>query len=484
MALFISSNKLNSDDNGVYSWADALITYGTRVTPRDAAYFTASGINLNQGTLNITNETLYLKGSVFANPATGGVLNFGEKKTDQNGDDYGVNGCTLIIDNDSLEYFGYTQDQEGITAQGSSVNLYGCNIIVVGNATKTNICISEALNCTFTELDPTSKDVAVTVQASGTIKNCVFNNLSHLSVVTFDTLVSGLIFNACDKNIEYKAAGTTISVSQIETADSVTQDFNVQADTQASIRFINSQLDLTKTIPSNALNTRFKAVTVNVQLQDSSGVVQGAKFLLDSLNPGNGTNTSFSALSDDNGIVAEIIADIESSSGLNPNSTQNHSEYFLQIQSYSHSPYVVKLFLSDPIGPDAKAPQILALREDAIITQTKTLAESLTSIDNPEQAYNRWKAESINSVAGLPIISRVSDLLNTLGVPVILDPDAPEVFSFDGTSFVFKTSLFTGNVTGQTTLKNGAKIVDGTTTGNIRHDVSGQLLHLPHLEVG
>ncbi len=475
--------QINSDTNSVYDFDDLDAFDEFSIYKSGKMYVVNREIYFTLGSLNLKNDVGYFSQRVFADASSTGAINLGEKLLDANGNPYGVNGCTIILDN-TADYQGYAIDQAGTIQENASFNLYGCHIISFGNGIANTLCVSEAIDCTFTEMSPNTFDFSVLLQKGGAMHNCTFEQLSHLSLISQDCELFNLEFINCNKTIVSDLSAGELSLNGILSKESVSNDYTISNDVDTSLRFVNSNIDLSRTDLGGTLNKRIKGISVNIQLRDSSGPVEGAKFSLNSLAPGNNTNTSFLEISDINGVLPQMIADTQSSAGADPLAVLDHSEYFLQITSFDHSPYVVKMYLGDEIGNGTLEPQTLALREDNLITDTKANAEALSSIDNAEQAYNRWKAESFNSATPLPIISRVDNLLNTFGAAVILDPDANQVFHFDGTSFIFRTAQFSGSITGEVTLNNGAEIVDGNSSTDVRHNISGKLLHLPYLEVG
>ena len=107
------------------------------------------------------------------------------------------------------------------------------------------------------------------------------------------------------------------------------------------------------------------------------------------------------------------------------------------------------------------------LVEDACITEAdQAVVNAYTSIDTTERFYDRaksWLVDNYNGEAGV-LVHCAEDTITTTH-NVIIDPNAPSPFAFDGTTLTIKASTFTGNITttGTVTLENGAS-VDGVRT--------------------
>lgn len=109
------------------------------------------------------------------------------------------------------------------------------------------------------------------------------------------------------------------------------------------------------------------------------------------------------------------------------------------------------------------------LSSDNLITeQTKTTVEAYTTLENSYKVYDFAKSYLYDNYAGESsiILTRSGDTLKS-SHNIVINPNALNVFSFDGTTITIKASLFAGNIntTGVVTLLNGA-VVNGTVSDN------------------
>jgi hypothetical protein len=96
--------------------------------------------------------------------------------------------------------------------------------------------------------------------------------------------------------------------------------------------------------------------------------------------------------------------------------------------------------------------------------------DAYTTIDNPEEFYDRAKSYLYDNYAGetATIVSRSGNTINAGSYNLVVDASAASVFAFDGSTITIKATQFVGNIisSGTFTLLNGAEILGtyGTTT--------------------
>ena len=111
---------------------------------------------------------------------------------------------------------------------------------------------------------------------------------------------------------------------------------------------------------------------------------------------------------------------------------------------------------------------------DASISQTtRATVDAYTTINTPQQFYDRAKSWLVANYAGqtAPLVSRSGDTVNAGARNVVIDATAAAAFAVAGNTLTIKSSAFVGNMTttGTITLANGA-----TFTGT-RTDASGTI---------
>jgi hypothetical protein len=104
------------------------------------------------------------------------------------------------------------------------------------------------------------------------------------------------------------------------------------------------------------------------------------------------------------------------------------------------------------------------LFDDSSITETnKGTVDAYTTIDNPEEFYDRAKSFLYDNYIGetSTIVSRSGNTINAGSYNITVDANAASVFAFDGTTITIKASQFVGNIasSGTFTLLNGAEIL-------------------------
>jgi hypothetical protein len=113
----------------------------------------------------------------------------------------------------------------------------------------------------------------------------------------------------------------------------------------------------------------------------------------------------------------------------------------------------------------------VVLVDDSVITESnKGTVDAYTTIDNPEEFYDRAKSYLYDNYAGetATIVARNGTTINAGSYNIVVDASAASVFAFDGSTITIKATQFVGNITssGTFTLLNGAEILGtyGATT--------------------
>jgi len=103
------------------------------------------------------------------------------------------------------------------------------------------------------------------------------------------------------------------------------------------------------------------------------------------------------------------------------------------------------------------------LFDDLLITDSREDVDAYTEIDSAEKFYNAAKAYLTDNYAGEvnTIVSRDGSTINAGSYNVVIDANATNVFSFDGSTITIKASVFEGNITNTGTAQklNGAIVV-------------------------
>jgi len=89
------------------------------------------------------------------------------------------------------------------------------------------------------------------------------------------------------------------------------------------------------------------------------------------------------------------------------------------------------------------------LFDDQLITDTREITDGYQEIDTPEKFYNRAKAYLVDYYAGetSTIVSREGSTVNIGSYDLDVNPDATQVFAFNGSKITIKASTFVGNIT-------------------------------------
>ena len=122
------------------------------------------------------------------------------------------------------------------------------------------------------------------------------------------------------------------------------------------------------------------------------------------------------------------------------------------------------------------------LPTDSLITETnKATVDAYTTLDTPNEVYDRAKAELFDAFAGetQTTVTRSGSELDARALDVVIDATAAQAFDLTGTTLTIKTSNYVGDMvtTGVITLANGA-----TFTGT-RTDQNGTVLPLRNVSV-
>ena len=115
--------------------------------------------------------------------------------------------------------------------------------------------------------------------------------------------------------------------------------------------------------------------------------------------------------------------------------------------------------------------QQIVLFNDVFLTESdRTIVDAYTTIDNPEEFYDRAKAFLVDNYAGetATIVSRSGNTINAGSYNVTIDAAAGSAFAFDGSTITIKASQYVGNIlsSGTINLANGAQVLGsyGSTT--------------------
>ena len=112
-----------------------------------------------------------------------------------------------------------------------------------------------------------------------------------------------------------------------------------------------------------------------------------------------------------------------------------------------------------------------ALLPDFSITEAnRATVDGYNTIDSTLEAYDALKSLLVANYGGEgeTIVARSGDTLDARGFNVVLDPNAPQVRAFDGSTITLRSSTFEGSITttGLVTLANGANVSGSVTDVN------------------
>lgn len=447
-----------------------------------------------QGTLTInpTNEQLLFGTSSPANSLliqNGGILNLGIDKT-VNSATYQTTGKGIIIPNSGLPACcsngaltvqnGGTLNWKGATIQLASVMFWEANSVI-------NISNGKLINTRGPLIRIRSYSTNLDVNG--------FEVEGGDSIDFFNTPVRFLGYNP-----KYGQRSTEIVSSQSGGSDSLfifrnynseglQQDFSVWRGADSLFINLAKEGDINNRHNDGGngqkgLTRVSKEVQINVK-DVANNNLENVRYYIKDYNNGNRLNriprsgfnynldldkvyTGSTDSNGDTGIIQILTRVGYSTSQGNNNlnniwdyrSKNNNNEDIFDINLLSY------LHLNSLITLPFKGSNVLDINwilfEDTLITELdKSIVDSYTELENSAKFYDRAKAYLIDNYDGenQTLVTRNEDTIQTT-YDIIINPSAPQVFSFNGTHITIRTSTFNGNIetSESVSLQNGAQV--------------------------
>ncbi len=467
MTISINNGVLTLQNDGPYSWDDVVAAAGANIDQIDGVYHVNIEINVIDCVLNIQSKNIVFSHPINTSDAGNGVINFGELVTDTNGNDYAVNGCSIVFNAQTTLMGGFYASSSFSTRLDSRVNYYGSHVSAEVTNSRITLGISTAVDTVFSRSSATGtlRFIAILQNAASVLRS---DFIGAHSIIANDTLAdfSDVQLIRCINGVRASTPDITHEFKNVSVRDSVATDLLISsAATNSGFRAINSLLDIKKSALFSPTQKRYRAVTMDIGFIDQLGPVEGALIELEGANPANGANTSFSNVTDANGTLPTMIVDIESAINDTPEITTDHSAYTITCNSYLHCDSVEHLTLQKQVGHGSNAPDITLLKRDPLITITEAEAQALTAINSAEDAYNAYKTFKRHSTETLPALTRVANQIIS-DAPIIIDPNAAALISYSGGILTFRSTRFVGGISAEVSLMNGA-IIEGGDYGRV-----------------
>lgn len=354
-------------DTGTYTWEDVLTLNSSKMTTLvENKIYQWSGTLTLKGTskLTILNKTLFILNG-FIETIESAVIDFGEELNAKN-------GCYLIISNNFA--ITYTRGNNN-----TRINLYGCCVEVIINNNRIDFLVSKLIDCNVKYTNTISLfglPGVIFIQSGGIISNCIFKKIGVIELPGDNYTIDNIQFFESSSTFFNYENKSILPISNFKSID-VVVDYSTY---EGGFRFINSNVNLSNgsitygdknqnayrsflsythylkivnnNIPvSNAL-IRYIGFSNITQITDNNG--NSNLFLLDS------QHTNFAT-----GYTNIPIIDV--------------SNYTRIIKSYLHIYKEEVLNIDRSLGTSA-FPFVISLNIDIGITQSQTVAETITGI--------------------------------------------------------------------------------------------------------
>ena len=461
MAISNNNGVLTLQDDGPYSWSDVVQAAATDISFINGLYQVDIEIQVIDCTLDIISKNILFLKPITTTDIGAGVINFGELVIEET-KSYGKNGGHIFFNIPSQFVAGFATNVLSATRTESRFNLYGTCVSCTPNGQNAIAAISAAYDSVISlTLDTDTYSFSLFSQTSASIVNCKFVAIDSVffrgNILTFESNV----FIDCANNFRLFASDLSIAIRECQTQNASDFDYRIAGPSENCIvRFIDSGFDLSRARINRDGHSRYKSVSINLKAQDENGPVADARITVKSNAATVSANTEFNNQTDGNGLIPRIVADIQSSFGTDPLIINDHADYQISAYSYDHLPHTEGRLLTGPIGHGSDSPEVIVLGLDSSISLSKAQSLALTSINSPQDAYHRYKAEQAENASPLPKITRTGSMLYS-EAPIMIDPNASTAFSYNGGVYTFRSNRFIGGISADVSLMNGASIEGG-----------------------
>ena len=346
--------------------------------------------------------------------------------------------------------------------------------------------------------------------------NCSVDGLSIDGNLRFDVFKTFVSFNGYESSFTGFGAFQKVGSSHGGTDDAyVLTDFDAQGIDSANGSFIGSSFAGTKiefinmgyggdfviahdSWTAGAVTTLYKDVKLKI-VDTNLANVAGAKYWARDTNNGSrktegvwrnatlnpsenfSNDRTYTGSVDANGEATERLLTRACYGGASPSgvydgnttidyrgeTTDNTDVFTFYVASYGHT--------LNNISPSCIGKGVLTQRvvlfDDVFLTEsTKSVVDAYTTIDNPQEFYDRAKSYLTDNYAGetSTIVARSGNEIDLGSYNLVIDATASSAFALSGSTITIKATTFTGDLTttGTITLSNGASVLGSYTDAN------------------